>query len=115
MTAITWRDFARAALGSWPNAGWDSDTVAAYVSEIEARGIEPAEALRAVRESEARWPLSVGEVLRAVRAQRLQARQLARRAALLADIEARFGVPGPRAVPELAAGDTVAPVPDREA
>jgi len=37
------RALARALLGSWPQqvSGWGQEGIAAYLSELEARGVEP--------------------------------------------------------------------------
>lgn len=49
-----WKPVALALLGSWPQqvAGWGNEALAAYLAEIEARGVTPDRALVAVRT----WP-----------------------------------------------------------
>jgi len=48
------RDVARALLGSWPGtvSAWGREGIAAYLSELEARGAHPEAVLLAIRS----WP-----------------------------------------------------------
>jgi hypothetical protein len=47
----SWFDVGRSLLGSWPNqvSGWGEDAIEAYCKELAARGLEPGDALRAIR------------------------------------------------------------------
>ena len=47
-------DVGKALLGSWPQqvSQWGGEAIAAYVEELDARGLSPAEALDAIRT----WP-----------------------------------------------------------
>lgn len=49
-----WRPVAQALLGSWPQqvTSWGREGLAAYLAELEARGISPEAALQAIRS----WP-----------------------------------------------------------
>lgn len=51
MDEIDWPDVAEALLGSWPTqvAGWGRKGLAAYGSELRARGVSPEMALVAIR------------------------------------------------------------------
>lgn len=50
-----WRDVGRALLGSWPSqvASWGREAIAAYCAELQARGLTPDAALRAIRSADA--------------------------------------------------------------
>jgi hypothetical protein len=63
----SWRDVGRALLGSWPDrvAAWGEEAIAAYVEELQARGLTPETALAAIRScpAEQRFPPSAAELL----------------------------------------------------
>lgn len=47
----SWQPVAAALLGSWPNqvAAWGREAIAAYCHELAARGLDPGQALTAIR------------------------------------------------------------------
>lgn len=51
MTGTSWHQVGRSLLGSWPDriAAWGEEGIAAYVTELEARGVTPEQALTAIR------------------------------------------------------------------
>jgi hypothetical protein len=67
---MEWSDFARSLIGTWPTAKWDQDLIAAYVSEIQARGVTADEAIGAVRSSSSDFVLSAGALAAAVERER---------------------------------------------
>jgi hypothetical protein len=66
MTEATWHRAGRALLGSWPErvTSWGEEGIAAYVEELEARGVTPAAALVAIRSCPAgqKFPPSAPEL-----------------------------------------------------
>ena len=61
-----WKSVATALLGSWPNqvAAWGREGLAAYISELQARGMTPEAALVAIRSCPAgqKFPPSAPEL-----------------------------------------------------
>lgn len=59
-----WKLVTTALLGSWPSlvASWGREAIAAYVGELEARGLTPEDALRALRMCDAKFPPSAPEL-----------------------------------------------------
>lgn len=66
MTDTNWQPVATALLGSWPTqvASWGREGIAAYLSELQARGLTPESALVALRScgGEHRFPPSAPEL-----------------------------------------------------
>lgn len=66
MTEATWHRAGRALLGSWPErvASWGEEGIAAYVEELQARGVSADAALTAIRSCPAdqRFPPSAPEL-----------------------------------------------------
>jgi hypothetical protein len=64
-----WRGFIRALLGSWPSqvASWGEEGIAAYVAEVQARGVGPEDAIGAIRASTSSFPPSAGELAKLAR------------------------------------------------
>lgn len=62
---MTWRDVAKVLLGSWTSqvASWDPEGVAAYIHELQSRGVSPDEAAAALRASTSEFPPSAGTVV----------------------------------------------------
>lgn len=56
-------------LGSWPSqvAAWGREAIAAYVAELQGRGLTAEQAIGALRSCEATFPPSAGELFRAAR------------------------------------------------
>jgi hypothetical protein len=59
-----WRDVGTTLLGTWPSqvASWGREAIAAYVAELQARGLTPDGAIAALRSREDRFPPSAGEL-----------------------------------------------------
>lgn len=61
-----WKTVARALLGSWPNqvASWGEEGIAAFIEELEARGVTPDAAIVSIRScaAEQRFPPSAPEL-----------------------------------------------------
>ena len=69
MQGQDWKPFTLALIGSWPsqvNSG-GRETIAAYVAELEARGVSPDAALVAIRSSDGEFPPSAGKLAAAAR------------------------------------------------
>jgi hypothetical protein len=66
VTDTDWKPVATALLGSWPSqvASWGREALAAYVAELEARGVRPEAALVAIRScpAEQKFPPSAPEL-----------------------------------------------------
>lgn len=64
-----WKAVGTALLGSWPSqvASWGREAIAAYVAELEARGMTPDTAIEAIRSSTERFPPGAGELAQAAR------------------------------------------------
>lgn len=66
MSPPTWSRVGRALLGAWPNqvAAWGPDAIAAYVEELQARGVDADAALTAIRccDADQRFPPSAPEL-----------------------------------------------------
>lgn len=60
----TWAQVTQVLLGSWPSqvATWGREGIAAYVAELQARGVSAAAAIVAVRSSSSAFPPSAGEL-----------------------------------------------------
>ncbi len=65
-----WRAVLAAYLGSWPHHNHGEEALAAYVHELEVRGIRPDEALRALRSSTGQFPPSAGALAAVVQRER---------------------------------------------
>lgn len=61
-----WKPVGAALLGSWPsNVGsWGAEALAAYIAELQARGVDPEQALVAIRScpAEQKFPPSAPEL-----------------------------------------------------
>lgn len=61
-----WNDVGQALVGSWPSqvAGWGRSAIAAYMAELEARGLTPDAAVVAIRAcgAEQKFPPSAPEL-----------------------------------------------------
>ena len=64
-----WRDVGTTLLGTWPSqvASWGREAIAAYVAELQARGLDPDGAIATLRSCEDRFPPSAGEIAAAAR------------------------------------------------
>jgi hypothetical protein len=64
-----WRDVGTVLLGSWPSqvASWGREAIAAYVAELQARGMTPDQAIVVFRSSDERFPPSAAEAASAAR------------------------------------------------
>lgn len=64
-----WKNVGTVLLGSWPAqvASWGREGIAAYVSELEARGLSPDVAIVGLRSWEGKWPPSAGELAGSLR------------------------------------------------
>lgn len=64
-----WRDVSTALLGSWPSvvASWGKEGIAAYLGELQARGVTPDDALLAIRTSDGALPPSAGQLAKLTR------------------------------------------------
>lgn len=51
MTTVDWKAVATSLLGSWPSqvASWGPEGIAAFIAEVQARGVTPEGALTAIR------------------------------------------------------------------
>lgn len=64
MSTLDWKPVGTALLGSWPAqvAGWGREGIAAYVAELERRGVRPEDALGAIRSCDGEFPPSAGRL-----------------------------------------------------
>ena len=66
MSSMDWKPVGNALLGSWPSqvASWGPEAIAAYISELGARGVTPDQALVAIRSCgpEQKFPPSAPEL-----------------------------------------------------
>ena len=69
MQGQDWKPFTLGLIGSWPSQvnSWGRETIAAYVAELEARGVSPDAALVAIRSSDGEFPPSAGKLAAAAR------------------------------------------------
>jgi hypothetical protein len=60
-----WHDVGRVLLGSWPSqvSAWGREAIAAYVLELQERGLTPEAAISALRQWSDKWPPSAGEIV----------------------------------------------------
>lgn len=59
-----WKSVGTVLLGSWPAqvAAWGREGIAAYVSELQARGLSPEIAVGGLRSWDGKWPPAAGEL-----------------------------------------------------
>lgn len=71
MSETAWRQVARALLGRWPSqvGAWGEDGITAFIEELQADGLTPEQALRAIRmhRPEKDFPPSVAAVSKLAR------------------------------------------------
>jgi len=71
MTDLDWKPVGTALLGTWPAqvAAWGPEGIAAYISELGARGVDPERALAAIRcyDPDADFPPSAAKLAQVAR------------------------------------------------
>jgi hypothetical protein len=62
---VSRRDVGRVLLGSWPSqvSSWGREGIAAYVLELQERGLTPEAAVAALRRWPDKWPPAAGELV----------------------------------------------------
>lgn len=71
MNSVDWKPVGTALLGTWPSqvANWGPEGIAAYIAELQARGVTPERALLAIRayDPDADFPPSAAKLAQVAR------------------------------------------------